>query len=342
MKTARVLLLILFGASSYSLAQAPSSQNGLPPEQQTQTLKHFKINLSITNLGDLKVRSGDRITAGQIISDRSTERERLNRERRETLLAIARLEGLPQPMLKTIAPPRQLPGVSFAAEEEAIEKAQLKFTQAQRNYNNALTFDPFITARANLDFAKAAIQQAYRDVELQQKKLESMTEIKGLPPEMLVHETEKLKLKRSEWEKKQAEYNFRASEYKQVEQRRKLEIADLNNELELARKDVQSAQADLIAAQEQRRRQEYEHEITIARHHEQANQNALALSRQNLEKEFKLKQMKEQLAVIDEKMAQIAVVRSPYNGTVKRVKTEGQSNNTIRVTLTLIPGGDGQ
>ncbi len=340
-KVWKVSLLTLWVLTTVSQAQELQPQPTIispnSPRATEQLPPRFNIELTVQDLNELRVREGQRLVAGQVISDRSLERQRLESEKRQTVKAIAKLESTPKPTLKLVIVPKELPLASFAIEEAVIAQAELKFAQAQRNYNNALSFDPFIKGKANLDFARVEIEQAYRNVELQQRKIEAMRTIKGLPPEVLEHETEKLKLERSEWEKKQAQYDFRAAEYKQLQQMRQQEIAELQNKLEQARAEVELAQAKLRSAREQRRQLEYEHEINLARYNEQANQNALALSQQNLERDFKLSQFQERLAGIEQKIAQLAVVRSPYTGTVKRVKTVGQSDNTIRVILTLIP-----
>ena len=336
------LLTLVVGTGAFTVAQTPPTPDISPSKtpsivSQTQPLKRLKITITMTNPQDLKVREGDPVVVGQVLADRDAERSRLNSEKKEILNAIAYIEQTPRPILKVALPLTDLPMVSYAEEEAAIQQAELKFSQVQRNYTTTLSNDPFITARANVDFARAGIEQAYREVELQQKKIEAIAQIQGLPPEMLQHETEKLKLKRTDWEKKQAEYEFRTAEYKQVEQQRKETIANLQNMVESTRSELELAQAKLRAAKEKRGHEEYQHQIDVARRAEEANQSALSLSQQNLEREFKLSQLREQKARIEEKLESIVIVRSPYNGIIKRIKTENQTNNTLKVTLSLIP-----
>ncbi|MFM7577793.1 MAG: hypothetical protein ACKN9E_01875 [Microcystaceae cyanobacterium] len=71
--------------------------------------------------------------------------------------------------------------------------AEMKFVQAQRNLTTTLSLDPFITAKAQVDQTKAKAEQATRDLENQQRKLDAVANLKNLPPEILQHETEKLK-----------------------------------------------------------------------------------------------------------------------------------------------------
>lgn len=330
--------LVFASVPPNSTSLSPSNGTNLSPSKNIGGLpRRLKIDLNISNPQDLKVREGDRVKKGQVIADRELERERLNRERREALLSRAKIEGTPPPRIKVSPPLQELPAASYTIEEAEIGRAEIKFAQAQRNYNNVLSNDPFITARANLDFARAGVEQAYRDVNNQQKKLEAIAQIKGLPPEMLAHETEKLKGERSNWEKKQAEYRFREAEYRQVEQGRRETIESLKAAIDTARGELEIAQARLRAAKERRNREEYEHQLNAARQSEEANQSVIAVSQQNLEREFKLSQIKERIADIDQKLSSIAVVRSPFSGTIKRVKIENQSDNTLKVNLSLIP-----
>ncbi|MEG3440394.1 hypothetical protein V0288_24920 [Pannus brasiliensis CCIBt3594] len=337
----RSILIALLLTTPIALAQTTSKPRGeitiTPSKTESATPRRLKIELSIANPQDLKVREGDRVGKGQVIADRDGDRTRLNRERRETLLTIAKIEQTPPPRLKVAPPIRELPPANFAIEEATIEQAELKFSQAQRNYQGALSGDPFITARANVDFAKAGVEQAYREVELQQKKIDAIAQIKGIPPEMLEHETEKLKEVRSNWEQKQAEFDFRAAEYKQVEQGRRESIEGLKAAVDSARSDLEVAQAKLRAAKEERNREEYQYQVAIARQSEEANQSSIAVSQQNLEREFKLSQLNDRISAIDEKLSTIAQVRSPFAGRIKRIKIEKQSDNTIKVVLSLIP-----
>lgn len=321
--------------------QAPSinpiSPNNLTPNSLEQpSARRLKITITINSLDDLKVTEGDKVSKNQTLADRERERSNLEREKRQVLLAIAKIEQSPPPTLKTAPPITDLPSISFAEQEATAQQAELKFTQAQRNYNNALTLDPFITVKASVDFAKAAAEQAYRNVELQQRKLDTVNGLKNLPPEISIHETEKLKQKQTEWEKAKADYDLKVAEFEQVKGVRAQSLAELTNKVEEARAELELTQAKYRTAKEARRRDEYEHQITVARRAEEANQAAIALSQQNLEREFKLSQLKEQKSLIDEKINQIAIVKSPYDGIIKRIKTERQTDNNIIVELSLV------
>ena len=335
-----IFILLCTGAIAVT-SSTPDLSLSKKSESAVNQPKRLKITLSINDPNDLKVREGDRVVKGQILSDRDLERKRLTRERMATVITINKIEKTPVPTLKIAPELRELPPVSFAIAESEIQQAELKFTQAQRNLQTALTYDPFITAKAKIDKAQAGIESASRAFQLQQRKLDAVNGLKGLPPEMLEHETEQLKKRQSEQETAQAEYEFNLAEYKQIESQRSQSIADLQSKVQLARADLEVAQARLRQAKEDREAAEYGHRITLARRAEESNQAAIAVANQKLEREFKLSQLNEQLSGTEEKLNAIAKVTAPYSGLIKRVKTQRQADNTITVLITLQPDSSG-
>ena len=338
--TIQIFIFILLGTGAIAVS-SKSPDSLVNSQSAVNQPKRLKITLSINDPNDLKVREGDRVVKGQILSDRDLERRRLSRERMATLITINKIEKTPVPTLKIAPELRELPPVSFAIAESEIQQAELKFTQAQRNLQNALSYDPFITAKANIDKARAGIESASRAFQLQQRKLDAVNGLKGLPQEMLEHETEKLRQKQTEQETAQAQFDFYTAEYRQIESQRSQSIADLQSKVQLARADLEVAQARLRQAKEDREAAEYGHRITLARRAEESNQAEIAVANQKLEREFKLSQLNEQLSGTEEKLNAIALVKSQYSGIIKKVKTQRQADNTITVLITLQPDSSG-
>jgi hypothetical protein len=339
--TIQIFIFILLGTGAIAVSNTPTNSLSKNSIIEANQPKRLKITLTVNDPADLKIREGDRVTKGQILSDRDLERKRLSRERMATLITINKIEKTPLPTLKIAPELRELPPVSFAIAESEIQQAELKFTQAQRNLQNALSYDPFITAKANIDKARAGIESASRVFQLQQRKLDAVNGLKGLPQEMLEHETEKLRQRSTEQETAQAQFDFYTAEYRQIESQRSQSIADLQSKVQLARADLEVTQARLRSAKESREAQEYEHRITLARRAEESNQAAIAVANQKLEREFKLSQLNEQLSGTEEKLNAIALVKSQYSGLIKRVKTQRQADNTITVLITLQPDSSG-
>ena len=306
-----------------------------------ETPKRLKINLSLSDPSELKVREGDTVSRGQVLSDRERERARLDHDKRETLLTIAAVERQVVPTLKPAPSLRDLPPISYAVEETAIQLGELKLSQAQRNLQTSMETDPFITASARVEKAKAGVEGAYRDYELQQRKLDAVNGLNGLPPEMLTHETEKLRQVKNTLEGKEAELKFYQAEYLQVEGERRKELADLQGKVSIARGELEQAQSRLREAKERREMEEYQQRITISRRVEEENQAAISVSNQKLDREFKLAQLRENLSATEEKLNAIVQVKSPYSGNIKRIKFDKQTDGKLGVTLYLDINGAG-
>ncbi len=93
--------------------QQPVTTNNTP----TSSRRRHKITVTVSDPSDIKIEEGQRIQAGDIIADRTRERQKLEQQRRELNNAIARLS---QP-LPTPPPP---PAPNYAREMAAIDSAQ--------------------------------------------------------------------------------------------------------------------------------------------------------------------------------------------------------------------------
>ena len=116
--------------------------------------------------------------------------------------------------------------------------------------------------------------------------------------------------------------------------------------LEQLYRDLEGAKAALRQAQEERAHREYEHSLSMARRAEEANQQQLAYNQQRQqadqqrrEKAFQEAQLQAQLEAINAKLSDLSTVRSPYAGTIRRVKWIGQSDTRLTVEITLAVGG---
>jgi biotin carboxyl carrier protein len=150
---------------------------------------------------------------------------------------------------------------------------------------------------------EAALQKVARDIDLQEQKINLLQALDGIPTETERHES--------------------------------LRLENLNE-------DFATADANLTAAKEARKVQEYENSLTIARRQEEANQQALYYSNQKQEyeaqvrdREFQVAGLQEQIANVEKALVDLTVVTAPYTGTVRRIKWLGQTNNLLQVEVTL-------
>jgi DNA repair exonuclease SbcCD ATPase subunit len=122
--------------------------------------------------------------------------------------------------------------------------------------------------------------------------------------------------------------------------------------LESLYRELEAAEAALKESQEKRAYQEYEYSLSLVRRVEEENQQRLSyneqlqrVEQQRREREFQIAQLETQLQDISRQLAELSTVRSPYSGTIRRVKWLGQSDNRLTVEITLAVGsrpGDSQ
>lgn len=306
--------------------------NNQQPTTPTKTQRRLKIELSISNPSDLKVREGDTVAAGQILADRIEERTKLENQRSQINLAIKKIqaETLAAPIAPKATPAMpQLPPISYASEESAI-------TQSQAQLSLVSSQQPYLSQSASLDAAKVREAELKRKLDLQQRKLDAIKNIDNLPPSVAEHEGQIVSQRINELEQATAEVGVKSAELENS----KLQHASLLQQLA---DKITQAQASLQAAQQKRSHDEYQHQITLARRIEEANQANLQYQRQQQEysnqkrdKEFQLAQLTQKLGEVEDRLKLVAVVKSPYNGVIKNLKQTKQSDNTLLVELSLI------
>jgi multidrug efflux pump subunit AcrA (membrane-fusion protein) len=312
--------------------------------------KLLKLNITVTSPEDLKVREGDTVSAGQILADRDKERARLTAQREQIQLSLNKIEQtelLSPPKPLPVPEVQELPPISYKEEEAAISAAQLALEQAQRNYELAMGTTPFITQQATVEMEASKVEAAQREIDLQQRKLDAIATLKNLPPEVAAHETEQLKRKTSEHEQRRAEHSFAAAELKNAQEERTAQLKALADEVGKAQANVRLAQSRLDTARTKRGYDEYQHSINKARRAEETNQFAQNQVRQQQEysqqlrdREFQLAQLKGKLGEIDQQLGELSTIKSPYAGTIRRIKNVSQTNQDLQFEITLVVGGD--
>ncbi len=128
------------------------------------------------------------------------------------------------------------------------------------------------------------------------------------------------------------------------------EQANLKN-LEAARQSAQIqlelAQSKLTTAKENRAYIEYQRELEQTRRAIALEQQWLSIQRTEsersrliAEREYSQAQIEAQIQEIDYQISRISTVTAPYEGTIKKIKWIGQSDNTLTVELTLSVNSD--
>lgn len=306
-----IALLISFGVyysvesnkPPISIAQSPQPQQFSNPVVATSLPRIHKINLEVSEPSDLKVKVGDAVSAAQIIADQDQERKRLTLKKEELRLAIARVES------QKISPPQK--SIDPDKPKEVPELGQLP---------------PFSTAEYEAAISKTELEvkRAQNTLDLKQRQIDYLRGLTGIDPAILEHES--------------------------------AQLTELQSKLEVAQSELDLSNGKLETAKNKRKQEEYQHSLDIARRVEEANQAQSFYQKQVTEnqinyqrllssyekelrdRDYQLTQLKLQSSSIDDKLAQLAVIRSPYAGQIKRIKFIGQTDNKLNVELSLIVG----
>ncbi|MEO0644794.1 MAG: hypothetical protein AAFZ17_01360 [Cyanobacteria bacterium J06650_10] len=154
--------------------QQPQPAAVIPPEQLAEPAtpsgpRRLAISVSVAELEDLKVAEGDHVTIGQLLADRSRERQRLEAQSSQLTLTLQRLESA------SITPPQSpapvpviasLPDAKYLEEEASIERSKVSVAQAERAIEQKQTEIEYLRSLANLDSIVLEHEQA-RLIELQ-------------------------------------------------------------------------------------------------------------------------------------------------------------------------------
>jgi len=263
--------------------------------------KLHKISLAVTEPSDLKIKAGSLVSAGQIIADQEREKARLNQKKEELTLAVKRLElqviTRPEKPLEPI-PPKPVPPLK--------DLGDISYQQYE----------------AAIEKAKKELERAAAELSLKDKQIDYIKGIEGIDTVIIEHE-------------------LAAS-------------AQLEAKAKDAAIEIELAQGKLISAKEDRQQKEYQHSLDVAKRIEEANtaqsfyqrqvaENLIAYQRQSAdyekeqrERDYRLTQTRLQLSAIDDSISKLSVIRSPYDGTVRRIKFTGQIDNKLGVDISLV------
>ena len=307
-----IATVLSIGAYNFAQSKPPASIAQSSPQPQPINVpavaspRLHKMSLEISKPEDLKVKVGDAVSAGQVIADQQDERTRLQIKKEELELALKRIES------QKISPPQK--GVDPDKPKAVPELAPLP---------------PFSTAEYEAAISKAELdlKRSQVNLDLKQRQIDYLRGTQGIDPAILEHES--------------------------------AQLSELQTKHESAQAELDLANGKLETAKNERKQQEYQHQFNLARRVEEANQaqsfyqrqlaenqinyqrQLAAYEKEVREKDYQLTQLKLQANSIEDKLAQLSTIRSPYAGQIKRIKFVGQSGNKLNVELSLIVGSPG-
>ena len=332
-------------------ASLPASLPALPTVAPAQ--ERIKIKISVSALEDLKVRQGDQISKGQILADRTRERERLLEAMRQIQSTIKQTQSaiIPKPPApKKVPEIGKLPPPLYVEEEAQIASAELRLRQAERELNywrSTLNSEPMGEAAA-VEKARIARDEAAKKVFEQDTKIVLVKELKNLPPATIEHEEKQLEKLKAELDQAESELRVQAGKLGDTSNAKKDKLQQLEINFEQAKANVILAKSKYAKAQKDRIDLEYKDSLDRIRRVEEENQSNQYYARQlqdydesKRSQNFQVAQLREKLQFIDNQLSQLSNVRSPINGVIRRIKNLGQSDNVISVELTIISGSVG-
>jgi hypothetical protein len=198
-----------------------------------QQNRPLRMSISVDNPSFLKVRVGQEIKKGDVISDNSTERDRLDKQKKSVKLQIDNLKSktIPEPFKprKSLGL-KPLPPAIFSEESAAIAQSKMKLSQAQAmlEARTQLLQTDNPERRAESENAEAGFQIASQKVAEQEQMIQSMRDMK-LSTEILQHEEAKLKQLQSEMDQAnsaldQSKAKLNASAINQQQELQQLQI----------------------------------------------------------------------------------------------------------------------
>ncbi|MDJ0903616.1 MAG: hypothetical protein QNJ55_32960 [Xenococcus sp. MO_188.B8] len=288
---------------------APSTPLPEIPERRKNRLepRNIKIELTLSNPQDLKVKPGEQIAAGQILSDRVSERNRLQAKKKQLQLSLEKLHLPLTPIAKPQPIPEiaQLPPVSYAEAEAAIKLKQQQLTKAE-------------TKIANQQAKINHIHQLLNNSPTANNQLASP----------------------SSW-------GTGGGNLKLILEHEQANLKNLEAARQSAQIQLELAQSKLTTAKENRAYIEYQRELEQTRRAIALEQQWLSIQRTEsersrliAEREYSQAQIEAKIQEIDYQISRISTVTAPYEGTIKKIKWIGQSDNTLTVELTLSVNSD--
>ncbi len=170
----------------------------------------------------------------------------------------------------------------------------------------------YLEYEANIEKTKGAIASIESQIDIKKQELDYLSQLDDIDPNILDHENSKLN--------------------------------QLKLELESAVRDYQLAMGKLQTAKDSRAYLEYTASINQERRISELNQSRLDYQKQLAEyeqrladKEYRITQFKLNLNTVENALASLATVKSPYSGKVRRIQWIGQApDGSLTAEITLM------
>ena len=213
---------IVNASTGETQANAPVTNSETVATSSQYSRNRHIINVVLNELDELKVEEGQRINPGDIISDRTSTRIKLQAKKERLEAAIAK-SSLPLNQLKPVPVPR------FQTELAALKQAQFNLnviTREIENFDRQLHFkDPFYSSV----FESEKIQEL---ADLKRRELEA-----SLAVEKAIARLDEAKLN---YQKQQYEHSLKVSDYQTALQKQQEQVNSLQLQLDKVNDELET------------------------------------------------------------------------------------------------------
>ena len=217
-RTYKLLGYLLLGIGVYAFLNANNADlqanSTVTPEQTTYKRNRHTITLELSQLSDLKVEEGQRINVGEIISDRTSERTKLQAKKQRLEASLARVR-LPLNQLKPVPVPK------FQTELVALKQAQFKLDAIARQVKN---FDQKFYHKDPWHVQVFESEKVQQLAELKRQELAASINV-----EQAIASLDEAKLN---YQKQQYEHSLKVSDYQTSLQKQQEQINSLQTQLD--------------------------------------------------------------------------------------------------------------
>ena len=329
-----------------SIAQTQTTRtNTGSTAQQT---KRLKIELDVSNPNDILVKEGQTVTANQLIADRQSERSTLTAQLQETNLSIEKLKAAPKVSQVPPAGVKTLtslpPKTSYAEEQAQITAAAAKVSDLQRKYALAQAgAEATLIETQKVRGSKIALKQAQEKIAIHQQKIDALSTLDDIDEAVKEHEKVKLRELNRSLIEAQTKLDQEIATENIAKATRTSHLADVRFEITGAQRELQLAKSRLATAIEKRKQLEFDYQVKGMEHTQQAQR--IELERVKLQetsklashdREYQIAQLVLKKGQIQKQLATIGAIRSPSEGTIRRVKLVAQHGSLLRYEVALV------
>ena len=319
-----------------------------PTKLAPQQTKRLKIELDVSNPDDILVKEGQTVAANQLIADRQSERSTLTAQLEETNLSIEKLKAAPKVSQVPPAGVKTLtnlpPKTSYAEEQAQITTAAAKVSDLQRKYALAQAVaEATLPETQKVRGSKIAVKQIEEKIATHRQKIDALKTLDDIDPAVKEHEEVKLRELNRSLVEAQTKLEQEIATEGIARATRTSHLADARFEITGAQRELQLARSRLATAIEKRKQLEFDYQIKGIERAQQVQRTELERVKlqetsklQTHDREYQIAQLVLKKGQIQKQLSTIGAIRSPSQGTIRRVKLVAQHGSLLRYEVALV------